>query len=452
MSLVGKPLLTVADFLRSSLENVCANCDLYSWEQKEGKITLRCGGCKTFFYCGEDCQKEHWRKAHKQHCKHLSKLKKTAYSSKQELDADLDLLSSVTTVPDDRIERVIIGMQRLLEKIKLTKQSSTETAEIVKVDNRLLVNNRLQIYVNRLKEPKAGSAQASLDLGGLLSFSELCDAAGTFNFLLWILVQLCLINTEGRLKSPEKSLPTKWREASTKIREGPFLRIVDEIMEHLDGQVIPPHSKLVNIACGGNMARACAVCQKEITVTTMWLGGVTVPPTASVVLFPLEGVFFTCGSEECEEKLPERVSWNDWNMFCAVVKSTVARLNPTRCDFCFLCAPLLELQRSLCRTKNYCSKICRDADDSVHKVCCDQGQQVEERKVKTGGKEKREVADTEMKSSTSRTLSVLEERPEQFKTSDSFKEMLKYNTKLMEKIQLKENQKLKEMGQVDEID
>ena len=139
-------------------------------------------------------------------------------------------------------------------------------------------------------------------------------------------------------------------------------------------------------------------------------------------------------------------------MFCAVVKSTVARLNPTRCDFCFLCAPLLELQRSLCRTKNYCSKICRDADDSVHKVCCDQGQQVEERKVKTGGKEKREVADAEMKSSASRTLSALEERPEQFKTSDSSKEMLKYNTKLMEKIQLKENQKLKEMGQVDEID
>ena len=73
--------------------------------------------------------------------------------------------------------------------------------------------------------------------------------------------------------------------------------------------------------------------------------------------------------------------------------------------------------------------------------------------MKTGGKEKREVADAEMKSSVSRTLSALEEGSEQFKSSDSFKEMLKYNTKRMEKIQLSENQKLKEeMDQVEEVD
>ena len=42
----------------------------------------------------------------------------------------------------------------------------------------------------------------------------------------------------------------------------------------------------------------------------------------------------------------------------------------TRCDFCFLLAPLKEVHRSLCKTKNYCSQECRGADNRVHKVCC----------------------------------------------------------------------------------
>ena len=41
--------------------------------------------------------------------------------------------------------------------------------------------------------------------------------------------------------------------------------------------------------------------------------------------------------------------------------------------------------------KNYCSQVCRDADDAVHKVCCNPDKtqrRIEERKVKIGGKEK----------------------------------------------------------------
>ena len=67
------------------------------------------------------------------------------------------------------------------------------------------------------------------------------------------------------------------------------------------------------------------------------------------------------------------------------------KLGATKCDFCFLLAPLKEVHRSLCKTKNYCSSICRNADDIVHNVCCRQGI-VEGRKVKKGGKEKPEVA------------------------------------------------------------
>ena len=66
-----------------------------------------------------------------------------------------------------------------------------------------------------------------------------------------------------------------------------------------------------------------------------------------------------------------------------------------------LLAPLNEVHRSKCLTKNYCSQVCRDANDAVHKVCCnpDKGQRrIEARKVKMGGKDKVGAADAEIDS------------------------------------------------------
>ena len=108
----------------------------------------------------------------------------------------------------------------------------------------------------------------------------------------------------------------------------------------------------------------------------------------------------------------------------------------TRCDFCFLLAPLKEVHRSLCKTKNYCSQECRDADDKAHKVCCKQGHQVEERKVKVGGKEKTEVADSKVKNFASKTVARLEAL-----LSSLNKEAVEHCTSLVERIQLREERR-----------
>jgi len=51
----------------------CANCPLYNWPQLESvEGNKRCGRCKILRYCSEACQKEHWLKVHKFHCKYLS--------------------------------------------------------------------------------------------------------------------------------------------------------------------------------------------------------------------------------------------------------------------------------------------------------------------------------------------------------------------------------------------
>ena len=68
------------------------------------------------------------------------------------------------------------------------------------------------------------------------------------------------------------NLPTAWREASRRVREGSILVIVDKILGALEDNLIP-HSEVVYISFGGNMEQNCAVCNKEFTVTRMWYPG-----------------------------------------------------------------------------------------------------------------------------------------------------------------------------------
>ena len=52
-------------------------------------------------------------------------------------------------------------------------------------------------------------------------------------------------------------------------------------------------------------------------------------------------------------------------------------------------------------TKNYCSQVCRDTDDAVHKVCCNpdkEQRRIEQRKVKLGGRDRVEAANAQVDS------------------------------------------------------
>ena len=98
-----------------------------------------------------------------------------------------------------------------------------------------------------------------------------------------------------------------------------------------------------------------------------------------------------------------------------------------------------------------CSQGCRDADNSVHKVCCKQGDQVEERKVKTGGKEKTEVALSTVKSYASTCLQELRDRTHLHAKPD-YEESVAHFSDLVEKIQLKKDRKLLNVQRLSEVD
>ena len=116
-------------------------------------------------------------------------------------------------------------------------------------------------------------------------------------------------------------------------------------------------------------ACSCSHCKKKVNIQ----GVVTpndpgIPATAGVVVTPLENGRYFCESSECKTKEVKRLFDKD-NSWQTAVTAAYHMLRETRCDHCFLLAPLTEVHRSKCRTKNYCSQLCKDSDDAVHKVC-----------------------------------------------------------------------------------
>ena len=141
----------------------CANCVIFGWEQVDPVVSplRRCTGCYKISYCSKECQEEHWHKVHKQHCKFFSGAKRLEGKDLHEKDTCtycilqkeagvevfkqdnpnyICLFNNKTLSgrvllalhgqfpmpsaesPQNRVERIIELLQRLLLKIQATKQ------------------------------------------------------------------------------------------------------------------------------------------------------------------------------------------------------------------------------------------------------------------------------------------------------------------------------------------
>ena len=133
-----------------------------------------------------------------------------------------------------------------------------------------------------------------------------------------------------------------------------FLEVADKIVEALDQEVVP-FSDLVSIACEGKTEQNCSQCDKKIVVQGIFLhDGNKRTLTAEIVFYALETKRYICESSECNNK---------------------------------------ERDRNADKFSSWAT--------AVHKICCnpDMGQrQIDERKVKTGGKDKVFAANAETKS------------------------------------------------------
>ena len=430
----------------------CANCKIFKWEQVDPKTSplKRCTGCWKISYCSKECQEEHWHKVHKKHCKYLGGIKKAEHSEhnketcktciKQDSVGDLvfsptnpnyvcifehvdwSLLPPtyphpfpLTASPEDRIEKMLTVAQKILLKIKVTKNPvyllQRQLLDKMEED---LWKMRSEIYLNRIcggdQDPEKIWIIVTENLRScnilwkvLREFlgSHYVQMGGdhyklltTFALVAELLRSTNYIQKENVLKSPN-SLPRDFRQM-TKKKE--YFEVADKIIEALDQEVVPC-SHLAAIACGGKLEHNCSQCHKKIIVDEILVEDCSFKAlTPKIVFKPIETERYVCGASECFNKEWQRGNDKQSSWFMAVL-GTFRKLKETRCDRCFLLAPLNEVHRSKCLTKNYCSQVCRDADDAVHKVCCNpdkEQRRIEERKVKIGGKDKVEAANAEI--------------------------------------------------------
>ena len=434
-----------------ALDNFCANCKLYDWKQPEDNALRKCARCHVLAYCGKECQEEHWSKVHQKQCKYVGGTKSAKHSEHSKDLCQTCIMQDpvgglvcehdnpnyvcifenvnwnilpptyphpfpLSSPPEDRIERMLTVAQKLLLKMRVTHNPAWLLGyeEADKLEDGFW-SLRSELYLDRIigcnKDPGrvldlysrtfSDSFQAFTNktMRYLIKEEKLSSKDfklwATFALMISLMYDTAYLEVENALKSPN-SLPRGQRQMSKREY---FFEVADKIIEALDHQLVP-HSHLAAIACAGKTDQNCTHCHKKIKVSGIFQRHVN-KQIPEVVFNPVQnGVRFVCEASECwnKERFREIEESSCWSF---AVLAADERLNGTRCDCCFLLAPLVEVHRSKCRTKNYCSQVCSDSDIAVHKVCCNPDQelrQVDERKVKIGGKEKREAANARVDS------------------------------------------------------
>ena len=127
------------------------------------------------------------------------------------------------------------------------------------------------------------------------------------------------------------------------VREGPYLSVVDQILEVLEEKLVAKED-LAAIVCEGNVKRECSGCSTDISIKAVFTSRHRIAGAPSVFFHPGQINFFSCGAKACDDQigvLPEVSSWG------VAVLAAVKMLSGTRCDNCFLLAPVKEVHRFL---------------------------------------------------------------------------------------------------------
>ena len=419
----------------------CANCRLHGWKQLEDTSQLqRCKNCKVVQYCGTECQKEHWKKVHKEQCDHFvksdnnqdwahkeadcincrqvasvakSKMKKPNNPNYGCIYKEYNFPPSschprpfpITGQPGDILEKVIIVLWKLLHKFGLIHpRVARDFREEMDKAFAGLMEIMLSIWENRkdFTHPEKMS-----DMANSININGVFDALATIHeavkrgkpvvdsFQLWNIIRIfyhviCEVyfisNSLKILKDPQAELPDELKELMSEglVSQVKFLAVTDQVLDALATQVIP-YQEVLKVICGGNINQTCHFCEKEIVIAH-----VNVVAGGPAVIFRLFSMgLYTCGTGDCIDKgcaLGKKGKQLEY-----AVLSTIAERMDNRCDFCSLLPPKNDAHRcNGCLTVMYCSEACSEQDWKIHKLFCKKD--VEERKIKFGRSGRRKAA------------------------------------------------------------
>ena len=382
---------SVSDWERFD-RSCCANCELFGWDQLDPRSSplRRCTGCRKIYYCSKECQEEHWHKVHRRHCKlfagqkglegtvvheketcnhcimqeaagqEVFKDKNPNYicffdpknlRAKSLLELQLRYPLPVEETPQNRVDKIIDLLQILLLKIKLTKQSVYRLypGEVDAIAAELC-HLKMKISIEGVTYPRNYQAPVGLtEIKTLLSLEYLRSILPSGRYQMWhtflivfdLLYCVRTIQLDGMIKNPEKSLPKDQRQMSRMVRGGSYLRVVDQILELLE-QRVASQKDLAVVVCEGNVQRVCSGCKKGITVKVVSTAGVRIEGMPAVMFQSGQDNLFSCGAKACEDLMDVRPEVDAWHF---AVWATANKLRETRCDNCFLLAPVKEVHR-----------------------------------------------------------------------------------------------------------
>ena len=322
----------------------CANCLVYNWVQPDPSVLQKCKQCKIVQYCGQDCQAEHWKTCHKNHCKKLL----AAKEAWREGDWHVSLISHhpfpVTGMPGDTTEALIISVIKVIGKMReISHPACSTNAALLDQIWAMAGGSVGQIYANRKVYPSTCHSSTeiqSTDLHGqisMVSFDETEDQLGlwhTLNLIMVCLIQHKFIQDISSMKEPQVSVPEQlWQGVDKEV--GIFPDVVEQMIEVLStNRQIPPFKRLLEIVCGGSLNNACTFCNKQIVVRAIagLVGGIE-PGVPTVWVTPYSPRIFDCGEESClEQSSSKTMLMHKWNVAVTVASTQIAT---KRCDFCF---------------------------------------------------------------------------------------------------------------------
>ena len=252
----------------------------------------------------------------------------------------------------DRVERIINLLQKLLLKIKLTKQPVFRLypREVENIADELQ-DLKMSFLVRGVVYPRKD--QVFVMLKRLFTSTSLKDMESippsgqlklwqTFMKIVDILAWIEPIKIEELIKKPKKSFTKEQMQVSEMVKGGSYLRVVGKILEVLEERVVSQED-LAAVVCDGDMQRICSGCNRDIVILeVMGLARLPRGGTPAVLFLPGQNNLFSCRAKACDDQMIVKPEVNSWT---TAVAAAATMLLPTRCDYCFLLAPVKEVHR-----------------------------------------------------------------------------------------------------------
>jgi len=424
----------------------CVNCKVYGWKQPADTSDLkRCSQCKVVWYCSEQCQKEHWHKTHKNHCKYLAGKKVLPKSKHDEatclvcqeemetkacsgccwqcspvLPCTLSVgnnhlsinhcetvgqfphipLAEMTGQFYSKVETTLAIMMRIMLKMKMTGHAMW-TVEKETSDQLYQILSRLRVMVRNFSVVVGTPGPI---LGDSFHRAELFEAMDKINLVIrdenqhrpWDTLKVLAIflmganDLIGRAVADLLGVPDLSETVQTmRVTVPNFLRLWENVLKLLSKNLVPI-SNLVEVLCDGNTTRECFGCGDQVFVENLFVncfGQLVAPPNTPILMVNLVLLVTSCGRLDCltpvfTAKMNKAIDQVYW------VYTQFSELY--RDDICDYCGEFNKEVRGYrcagCKSKLYCGMGCYEKD-TVHHTLCEKG---DGRKKKKGTDRRRE--------------------------------------------------------------